>query len=245
MILYDFDRCAGTLSFKDRLFMNRLMTVRYLDVRFLQTPATSTSLPFTTFTNMIFLLHPWIRERNTLALSMAFTDPFPNYFYRMQLAPDNKIYMVCWGGSRFLHVINDPDQPDTNCNFVQHQLQLISYHGSSIPSFPYYRLGAAVGSGCDTLTVGLETENNSSPTTKSYYANNSLYIQLGKVQTDDMPYSIFSSNGQSIQNGILPAHQGTAYKVDLTAGLSAGVYLFQLGNDESAHRNKFVVISSW
>lgn len=244
VILYDFDRCAGTFSFKDSIIYAPITDSSVLGCAF---SPNSRYLYISTFYDLYqydLLAATLDSGKKHIGTFDGFSDPFPNNFYRMQLAPDNKIYMVCWGGSRFLHVINDPDQPDTNCNFVQHQLQLISYHGSSIPSFPYYRLGAAVGSGCDTLTVGLETENNTSPITKSYYSNNSLYIQLGKAQSQQLPYGIFSSNGQLVQNGILPANQGTDYKVDLNGVLSDGIYLLHLGNDASAHRNKFAVIHS-
>ena len=244
VILYDFDRCNGTLSFKDSIIYTPIIDSAVLGCAF---SPNSRYLYISTSYDLYqydLLAAPLDSGKKHLGTFDGFTDPFPNYFYRMQLAPDNKIYMVCWGGSRFLHVINDPDQPDTNCNFVQHQLQLISYHGSSIPSFPYYRLGAAAGSGCDTLTVGLETENNILPEMKSYYSNNSLFIQLGKAQSQQLPYGIFSSNGQLVQNGILPANQGTEYKVDLNIGLSDGIYLLHLGNDASAHRNKFAVINS-
>ncbi|MBA3648256.1 MAG: hypothetical protein H0W62_06845 [Chitinophagales bacterium] len=57
--------------------------------------------------------------------------PVTIYFAFQQLAPDNKIYMTPFGGSNFYDVINNPNLPDSACNFDQHGLALPTYTSSS------------------------------------------------------------------------------------------------------------------
>ena len=58
-----------------------------------------------------------------------------------------------------MHVINDPDQPDTACHFVSQQQKII-YYSSSIPDFPNFQLNALPDSTCDSLMSNFETINN-------------------------------------------------------------------------------------
>ncbi|MFN8166281.1 MAG: hypothetical protein U0X76_08960 [Bacteroidia bacterium] len=66
-------------------------------------------------------------------------DPFPAYIGSHSIGPDGKIYITGMNACAHYHVINNPDQPDTLCNFVQHQQKMINY-GSSIPCFQTIRL---------------------------------------------------------------------------------------------------------
>ena len=81
-------------------------------------------------------------------------SPAATNFFLEQLGPDGKIYMSTFGGSNKLHVINNPDMPDTLCNFVQNQVTLPSYN-NCLPNLPYFRLGSLPGSLCDSLN-GIE-----------------------------------------------------------------------------------------
>jgi hypothetical protein len=68
-----------------------------------------------------------------------------------QLAPDGRIYMSSNSGTRYLHVIEQPDSLGLACSVCQHCVELPSYNSFSIPNFPNYRLHHEVGSPCDTL----------------------------------------------------------------------------------------------
>jgi hypothetical protein len=172
----------------------------------------------------------------------GFSVNFPNTFYRMQLAPDNKIYMVCSNGSKYLHVINDPDQPDTLCNFAQHQLQLTNYHGATIPSFPYYKLGASIGSGCDTLlTQGLDPVVFSPEGISCYYANNGLHLQFQESLKATLQYSIYSSNGQLHERGTILAGAGPDFTINEINIQSEGLYIIKVWNEDIQFSKKFVV----
>jgi hypothetical protein len=77
---------------------------------------------------------------------------FPVGFNLLQLAPNNKIYGSTTNGSRFLHVIENPEEKGTKCNFRPHSLLLPILNSFSLPNYPNYRLGAALGSRCDSLS---------------------------------------------------------------------------------------------
>lgn len=77
----------------------------------------------------------------------------PATFYTMQLAPDNKIYMCATNGIKTLHVIHDPDEAGSSCNFQQSGINLPTYNFSSVTYHPYFRLGPLDGSSCDTLNL--------------------------------------------------------------------------------------------
>ncbi|MEQ1747314.1 MAG: T9SS type A sorting domain-containing protein, partial [Saprospiraceae bacterium] len=70
----------------------------------------------------------------------GFGDPLPANFGYCQLGPDCKIYLSTGNATRVMHVIHNPDEQGTACNFDQHGLQLPSYY-VGIPYFPNFRLG--------------------------------------------------------------------------------------------------------
>ena len=71
----------------------------------------------------------------------GFKDPFPTMFWQCQLGPDCKIYVRAGGDTHYFHVIHNPDEPGLACNVEQRGLPLPTTSGSSMPSFPNYRLG--------------------------------------------------------------------------------------------------------
>lgn len=75
----------------------------------------------------------------------------PTRFFGLLLAPDNKIYGNIPGfNSRYLHVIDQPDQPGDACNVIQHAIYLPTDNFGTLPNVPFYRLYAA-GIPCDSM----------------------------------------------------------------------------------------------
>ena len=74
----------------------------------------------------------------------GYTSPFSTTFHNGQLAPDCKIYINSFATVDVLHVIHNPDELGTACNFEQHAIQLPFNHLRSLPHFPNYRLGPLV-----------------------------------------------------------------------------------------------------
>ena len=81
----------------------------------------------------------------------GFIDFHGTNFYQQLLGPDGRIYMCSSSDSRFLHVINFPDQPGTSCGLNQHGVELPNLNSASFPNFPYLRLGAAPENYCDSI----------------------------------------------------------------------------------------------
>ena len=84
----------------------------------------------------------------------GFVQPgwFGMYFGPLIAAPDGRIYVVPpAGSSEFMHVIERPDMPASECRFNQHSINLTVPNGRSAPNLPNYRLGPLDGSSCDTL----------------------------------------------------------------------------------------------
>ncbi|MCC7244857.1 MAG: T9SS type A sorting domain-containing protein [Saprospiraceae bacterium] len=70
----------------------------------------------------------------------GFVEPVGITFGKMQLAPDCKIYILSVD-SKYYHVIHHPDEAGLDCDVEQRGVVFPATSGSSMPSFPNYRLG--------------------------------------------------------------------------------------------------------
>jgi hypothetical protein len=74
-------------------------------------------------------------------------------FGDMQLGPDCRIYITTTGQNKYLHVINQPDNPGVECEFIQRAIKLPTWHNGTIPPFPNYRLDTLPTYPCDSTIV--------------------------------------------------------------------------------------------
>ncbi len=96
--------------------------------------------------------------QTTIATWDGFVDPIAISFWRCQLGPDCKIYIIGGGDTRYYHIIHNPDEPGLACNFEQRGLVLPTPIGASIPYFPNYRLGPIDNPGLPcTATVAVSS----------------------------------------------------------------------------------------
>lgn len=151
--LFDFDRCTGLLS------NFRKDSIGCLDQNLCSTNGCSFS-PNSRYLYVNSYRRIWqydtysadlAASRIEVAVNDEYGAPIQSWFFMNQLAPDNKIYIGTFNGTKALHYIDQPDAEGLACNVVQHGLQLPTYN-ISIPNFPNYDLGALEGSGCDTLS---------------------------------------------------------------------------------------------
>ena len=86
---------------------------------------------------------------------------FRSLFYLSQLAADGKIYTTAPNSTRWLHVINNPNDSGLTCNFTQHSFLLPTTEAETMPNFPNYFLGPDSGSVCDSIVFirNNKTEN--------------------------------------------------------------------------------------
>lgn len=148
--IYDFDRCTGILSnpsyfsidgsFGGLAFsQNSRFLYQSREYRLIQLDMWADDIP---------------ASADTIANNDGFIDPIigtPTTFGAAQLAPNGKIYIATTGNTRFMHIINDPDEQGADCDVVQHGLELAALNDWSIPNYPNFRLHALPGSPCDTL----------------------------------------------------------------------------------------------
>ncbi|MBK6988535.1 MAG: T9SS type A sorting domain-containing protein [Bacteroidetes bacterium] len=234
--LYDFDRCSGDLS---------NFRIAYIDTTNERITACSFSpsgrfLYVSGYYNL-YQFDTWNPDLQASQELVAQWDStvdsvfgIQQLFFTHQLAPDGKIYINNFGGSRTMHVIDSPDIQGMLCNVQQHSFTLPNYN-SSIPNFPNYDLGALVGSVCDTLTT-----INSIPIffaitvfpnpAKDYFTINYdfqnikkadfvLYNALGEMVLKEKLYGVFKT---------LVVH---------TENLSTGIYYYHITDNESEFYN--------
>jgi Secretion system C-terminal sorting domain len=155
--IYRFDRCTGLITHKESFSVPDTALFVGIGIspnsRFLYT---STSLS----------LHQLDLRANNIEgskIKIAAWDGyrtshnFQSLIVSQQLAPNGKIYICTSPTTDVLHVIEAPDSLGLACNFRQHAIQLPTYN-SVVPNYPNFRLGALVGSGCDTIVANSEVE---------------------------------------------------------------------------------------
>ena len=202
--VYDFDRCTGLLSNPRQITMQDSAWAGGVAIS-----PNSRYLYVSSFVN-VYQYDLWAADveasRDTVAVWDGFGGLFATTFYLAQLAPDGKIYINSNNGSRYLHVIEQPDLPGDSCQVCQHCLEIPSVNNFSLPNFPNYRLGPLEGSPCDTLRApptAAFTYSQSGPLRyrfqdSSYHDIRSWQWDFGDGHTDSIPRPehVYEAEGQ-------------------------------------------------
>ena len=151
--LFSFDRCNGTLT-----FMKQFNT----HAGFFTGAAFSPSERYL-YSDDNNHLWQWDLLSEDIVNSQELVDTFDGFvqpgwsvmrFGPIINGPDGRIYIIPpAGSSEFIHVIDRPDEPASECAFRQHHINLKVPNGRSAPNLPNYRLGPIDGSACDTLGI--------------------------------------------------------------------------------------------
>ena len=153
---YDFDRCSGMLS--NYYYKSFIDTAEAIGCAF----SPNDSLFYVS--NLYHLFQFNIKDKadsNRILIDsfdITVHDPLNVFLGLQKLAPDNKIYMGTWNGSRQLHCITKPNIRGKGCGFKQSYLKTDSsnhYFQGSMPNYPNFRLGVLKGSSCDTIKESL------------------------------------------------------------------------------------------
>ncbi|MEM6398000.1 MAG: T9SS type A sorting domain-containing protein [Bacteroidota bacterium] len=154
-----------------------------------------------------------------------FIHPHSNYF---QLGPDCKLYNYMNSG-RYIHRINNPDLPGLACDYEVNAIELPFPAFRDQPQFPHFRLGPVGDEGSPCVESPNSTETVQAPKAElKVYPNPSsgpirLFLPVGEAAA---MWRLYDLQGRPLQElSLLP---GQDQRVDVTAALPAGTYLWQL-----------------
>lgn len=148
-----------------------------------------------------------------------------------QLAPDGKIYINPERCDTFLHVINMPDSPSVQCNFVRNQITLPTYNCYYLPYYPNYRLGRLIGSDCDTVYSDIKPLYIEQPWLKVFPNPSTDEVQFDYnwiewEKMEDLKLKIEDLSGRVVMEQQIPKYS-TKQNFSVKQ-LAAGVYTVQL-----------------
>jgi hypothetical protein len=148
----------------------------------------------------------------------------------IQIAHDGKIYMSTTETTRYLHVIENPNDTGILCNFKQHAIKLLTFAGG-LPKYPNYELGAVAGKCGESGIADNEIEKI------DVYPNpaNSHISLSGISVVKPIRYRIYNILGQELKQG------ETAKDIDLSS-LSNGHYFITLTDDRFRQMTKRIEV---
>lgn len=143
LLIYEFDRATGELTFDERVVP--IDTSGYGIFCSVEWSPNSRFIYTATMTKL-HQIDTWEDDIQKDGVRLIDTyngtkDPFSTNFFLMAQAPDCKIYMSPTNGSYSYHVINQPDELGTACDFIQNGIKLPDpSNGASFPNFPRFRV---------------------------------------------------------------------------------------------------------
>ena len=244
--LFSFDRCTGSLS--DHLHIPLAGSVGSRGNAF----SPNGNVLYVTEGEKVYqydLTAPNIAaSRITVAEWDGFYDTHPVFstlFWIARLAPDGKIYISTSNGTRYLHVIHQPDVLGIGCDLEQRGVTLPTYNANSIPYHPNYWLGPVDGSPCDTLGLnttvaanslegGLNVSIHPNPSTGTFTLGYPAQAVSGELEVLDMA-------GRVLHRQRL-APWSTQQRLELP-GCSAGMYHCRLRWQDRTATTRLVIHS--
>ena len=150
-------------------------------------------------------------------------------FNQMHLGPDGKIYAANYQGFTYaLHVINHPDSTGSACGFVKWGLPIATNSANVISNMLHFRMGALLGSGCDTLETSVDDIANTKQPARIYPnpARDVVDIDLMSYNQyhPQQQFYLYNAQGQLVKQVALP-YLSAQFRVD---DLPAGNYQWRL-----------------
>jgi hypothetical protein len=261
---YDFDRCTGIISNQSIIYPEQQSNFSRNIVDVAYSPD-DTKLYISTSYYINIDTSYLIQYDLTAANIAASADTLHRISWPVQggavrLAPDGKIYYTCfydWGFPGYpypdtvhnvynenLGVINYPDSLGAACNFQPFSFYLggkRTYYG--LPNNPNYSLGPLVGSGCDTLHVGVNSiDVNNHAQLFVYYQSDwqSLFVNASGIKGKSCVLKIVDMNGRMVYSSTKTTQPPYfTQDVDCSA-LAKGMYVVQLLTEKEVMSKKFV-----
>lgn len=249
IFIYDFDRCTGLLSQTPTLIdvSDSLETWSDGDI------AISPNSRFLYLNGNYTKMYQYDLEATNVAASRTLVATYdgaenplgmPSMFNCATLAPDGKIYWDSGEGTYSYHVINAPDSLGLACNLVQRQYTLPGWGNSQrgMPNFPNFRLGAMVGSICDSLKghTAILPPAKTIPYVWAYPNPAQDKITLGVSGMEGEKQMVVRNElGQIVYSAqIFPPEQEVMLSV---VNFGAGWYFYELRNENEIKAGKFRV----
>ena len=155
-------------------------------------------------------------------------------FSNQQLAPNGKIYFFTFGSDyRFLHVVNNPNEKGTACNFVQRGFPLKSYDAWVGPNNPHYQMTPDTTT--TTVYVSIDIGISLSPNPCKDYLN----VMINGPNVHDLLIEIIDRQGRVLVNR---EFEQTIQKIKLdVSALVSGVYYLKVSSkDGKVVSKKFI-----
>ncbi len=249
LILFDFDRSTGQLSNYQKIELDTPL----FNFSGLAFSPNSKRLYASTQTKLwqLDLEVPDLLSSKTLVgeydglVYEFFGLQFAVAFQRMQLGPDCKIYMTSHGPVAYMHVIHNPNELGTACNFEQRGLPLPCSVNYSIPNFPHYRLGSGYPV-CDSSIVNVSSGYVPPPEEEEVrvWPNPaSCELHLENIAPSIKPATLwlFNATGQPVRHWEISAGQvGHNF---LLEGLSTGMYFWRVESEGRGVGNGKLIIA--
>lgn len=195
LCIYDFDRCTGLLDNPRRFYLDTSSINRAGGVAFSE----DSRFLYCFSWRVAFQLD---MQSSDLENSITVLDTFDGFespmyfkttFWQPRLTPEGQIYIGTTNGTDYWHLVEYPNKPGKDCNFIQHAIKLPTYSGSP-PNVPYYRAGAFKDSPCDTLTIKPPQETCD----LSYFPNPADNILNIEVCDEGAEYEVYDVVGRRI-----------------------------------------------
>jgi len=227
--LWGFDRCSGTFS----------LIEHYFDPESPEDPGLVCFSPnsrYLYFTKLETICQFDVQAASVSASRVivaeydGFTMPWGNSgfdmpadFYKPQLAPDGKIYISSLGNLPLLHVIERPDEPGVACQVTPRAIEL-PVGVAGLPNMPNFRLGALVGSPCDTLIMNSVQQPAKDLAPLHVFPNPAqTHFTIASSKPATL-LRLYDGMGRQVLVQALAAGQ-PEHRIALPASLPAGVYV--------------------
>ncbi len=176
----------------------------------------------------------------------------------LKMAPDNKIYLASTFENyypyqdtsynvynTYLSVINQPDSLGLACDFQPFSFYLggaRTYYG--LPNNPDYELGAWVGSPCDTLTVGInENDEKNDVFFQAWYNQewNMIHVNASKLKGKGGVLRLFDVEGRVVYERKVDVISGGYFTGEVMMnGIVSGVYIVSLTTEKDKVQGKIL-----
>jgi Secretion system C-terminal sorting domain len=152
---------------------------------------------------------------------MGQTGGIETNFGLVQLAADGKLYMNTTSTTRYLHVIENPNDTGVLCNFKQRAIKLLTFN-NGLPKYPNYELGAVVDKCGESGITDNEIEK-----IEVYPNPVSEFLVVSGQKLAGISIEMYNLLGQKMSPSIEAKNQG--YRLGVQT-LPEGIYLLQVSD---------------